>query len=252
MPPQPNCALVPTIQGNPDIAIIALPDGSDATLRVRRSARAKRVAIRILPNSFAAELVLPPKVSRRQGIKFASERAAWLQDHLARLPTPVPFADGAVFPFLDRPITIRRLDASIDSVRRDDDDLIVRIARRDLSAAVRGYLRDEARRELSVRAMDMSDRIGRPFRRLTVRDTHSRWGSCSWQGDLSFSWRLIFSPEWVLDYLVAHEVSHLVHMDHSASFWRLVEELGGKPDEARRWLRNNGPGLYRYGAVTAA
>ncbi len=234
---------------DPDVAVIALPDGSEATLRVRRSARARRVAIRILPNSFDAELVLPRKATKRQGVKFASERAEWLQDHLGRLPAPVPFAEGAVFPYLDRPMTIRLLNDKIDSIRREGDNLVVRIARRDLSAAVRAYLRNEAKRELTDRATEMSERIGRPFRRLTIRDTHSRWGSCSWQGDLSFSWRLIFAPDWVVDYMAAHEVSHLVHMDHSASFWRLVEELGGHADDARRWLREQGPGLYRYGAI---
>jgi predicted metal-dependent hydrolase len=231
-----------------DITVIALPDGREATLRVRRSERARRLAIRILPNSGTAELVLPKRASMRQGINFAKERADWLQVHLAILPTPIPFADGAIVPLRGRPLKIQRIAGPVDEIRCEGDTLIVQIARRDLSAAVRDYLRGEAKRELRNRATEMAAQINRPFRRLTVRDTSSRWGSCSWQGDLSFSWRLILAPEPVIDYMVAHEVSHLAHMDHSSRFWRQVEELVGDVEEAKGWLREHGVGLHRYGA----
>jgi predicted metal-dependent hydrolase len=231
-----------------DLAVIALPDGREATLRVRRSERARRLAIRILPNSGTAELVLPKRASMRQGINFARERADWLQEHLAILPTPIPFADGAIVPLRGQPLKIQRIEGPVDEIRCEGDALIVQIARRDLSAAVRDYLRSEARSELRDRATTMAAQINRPFRRLTVRDTSSRWGSCSWQGDLSFSWRLILTPEPVIDYMVAHEVSHLAHMNHSSRFWRQVEELAGDVEEAKAWLREHGAGLHRYGA----
>ena len=83
--------------------------------------------------------------------------------------------------------------------------------------------------------------------RVTVRDTRSRWGSCSASGQLSFSWRLILAPEWILDYVVAHEVAHLAEMNHGPAFWRLVETLIGDPKPARSWLKRHGPGLHRYG-----
>jgi predicted metal-dependent hydrolase len=232
-----------------DVTVIALPDGREATLRVRRSDRARRLAIRILPNSGTAELVLPKRASMRQGIAFAKERADWLQEHLADLPMPIPFADGAVVPLMGEPKKIRRIEGLFDDIWCEGDALIVQIARRDLSAAVRDYLRGEAKRELRNRATEMAAQISRPFRRLTVRDTSSRWGSCSWQGDLSFSWRLILAPEPVIDYMVAHEVSHLAHMDHSSRFWRQVEELAGDVEEAKDWLREHGAGLHRYGAL---
>lgn len=231
-----------------DLALIALPDGSEATLRVRRSERARRLAIRILPKMGTAELVLPRRATMRQGLAFAQERADWLQENLAGLPTPIPFTDGATVPLLGRPLTIRRIDGLFDDVWCEGDRLIVQIARRDLSAAVRDYLKGEARRELRNRATEMAAQINRPFRRLTLRDTHSRWGSCSWQGDLSFSWRLILAPESVLDYMVAHEVSHLAHMDHSSRFWRQVEALAGDVEDAKDWLRDHGAELHRYGA----
>lgn len=237
-----------TVTLDPDLARVVLPDGSEATLRVRRSERAHRLAIRILPNAGTAELVLPRRATMRQALAFVREKGDWLQEHLAGLPTPIPFADGATVPLMGRPVTIRRIDGLFDDIWCESESLIVQIARRDLSAAVRDYLKGEARRELRNRATEMAAQIGRPFRRLTLRDTHSRWGSCSWQGDLSFSWRLILAPEPVLDYMVAHEVSHLAHMDHSSRFWRQVEALAGDVEEAKEWLRNHGAGLHRYGA----
>ena len=95
---------------------------------------------------------------------------------------------------------------------------------------------------------DMAASVDRRVSRVTVRDTRSRWGSCSSQGSLNFSWRLIFAPEWVLDYVVAHEVGHLVHMDHSPRFWAVVDRLVDSKESARKWLHRHGAGLYRYGA----
>jgi predicted metal-dependent hydrolase len=112
---------------------------------------------------------------------------------------------------------------------------------------VTDFLRHEARRELSARAGEKAQRIARRPGRISIRDTQSRWGSCSSDGDISFSWRLILAPEPVLDYVVAHEVSHLVHLDHGPRFWALVEKLAAEVAGPRRWLRRNGGALLRYG-----
>ena len=116
-----------------------------------------------------------------------------------------------------------------------------------LPRRVRDYLKAEAKQELSVRSHDKAAAIGQRVTRVTLRDTKSRWGSCSHQGALSYSWRLILAPESVLDYVAAHEVAHLVHMDHSPSFWRLVADLHPDPDSARAWLKRDGSALWRYG-----
>ena len=88
--------------------------------------------------------------------------------------------------------------------------------------------------------------LGKPHGRIAVRDTRSRWGSCSSKGTLSFSWRLVLAPPFVLDYLVAHEVAHLAHMNHSAAFWALARRLAPRMPEAELWLKVHGPVLHRY------
>ena len=96
-------------------------------------------------------------------------------------------------------------------------------------------------------ARTLAAQIGREVKRVSVRDTKSRWGSCSGDGNLSFCWRLIFVPEPILDHVVAHEVAHLVEMNHGPRFWRLVESLAPGRSDARRWLRRHRDRLLSYG-----
>jgi predicted metal-dependent hydrolase len=105
----------------------------------------------------------------------------------------------------------------------------------------------KARNEFACRARGLSARIGREVARINIRDTKSRWGSCSGRGNLSFSWRLIFAPEWVIDYVVAHEVAHLAEMNHGPRFWRLVESLSPDSAAARAWLKRHRSRLFSYG-----
>jgi predicted metal-dependent hydrolase len=91
-------------------------------------------------------------------------------------------------------------------------------------------------------------RIGRKLNRVSVRDTRSRWGSCSSTARLSFSYRLIFAPKEVMEYVVAHEVAHLRHMNHSPAFWNAVEFLCPQYDAAKDWLKLHGKDLYRFNA----
>jgi len=105
-----------------------------------------------------------------------------------------------------------------------------------------------ARRTLEARAIELAAKLGSRPKRITVRDTFSRWGSCSTARSLSFSWRLILAPSYVLDYVVAHEVAHLREMNHGPRFWQLVRELVGDVKRPQGWLRQHGAGLHRYGA----
>ncbi len=109
------------------------------------------------------------------------------------------------------------------------------------------WLRGQARDDLVPRAQALSTRVDRPIRRISVRDQKTRWGSCSPAGDVAFSWRLVLAPPAVLDYVVAHEIAHLVHAHHGPRFWNLVRKLAAEVDEPRAWLGRHGGQLVRYG-----
>ena len=226
---------------------LRLPDGSAIGVRVRRSARARRILLHVDAYTGAIELVLPRRVSHDEGLAFARSKTAWLQTRLEEIAPAVPFADGARFPLYGSDVRIRHVPRLFDEVRRENGTLVVAGHPAHLSDCVSDWLREEAGREFARRASEKAGRLGRPYRRIVVRDPRTRWGSCSLNGDLAFSWRLVMAPEEVLDYVVAHEVAHLKVMNHSRRFWSVVETLCADVEASRGWLRTNGAALHRYG-----
>jgi predicted metal-dependent hydrolase len=219
--------------------------GRNVAMALRPSRRAKRIILRIDPVG-TVTLVVPRRTSRDEAVAFARSKADWLNDRLAALPVQVPFTDGAFVPLLGRAHRIRHEPQS-RGVRLGRREIVVAGEIEHLSRRVADFLKREARRECSERANLFARRIGQRVARVTVRDPKGRWGSCSHRGRLSFSWRLILAPEWVLDYVIAHEVAHLVEMNHGPRFWRLVERLYPDSLRPREWLRRNGTRLHRYG-----
>jgi hypothetical protein len=219
-----------------------------APVSIRVSLRATRVGLRIDPVGRSVELVLPRGVSASTGLRFLAAKRGWVASRLRALPRPVPFAEDAIVPVLGVPHRIRRESAPcLPPVRIIDGEIRVRGDPAHLARRVRDHLVITARDELSPRARRLAVQIGREVRRVSVRDTKSRWGSCSGNGNLSFCWRLIFVPEPVLDYVVAHEVAHLVEMNHGPRFWRLVDNLVPGRSAARSWLKRHRDRLLSYG-----
>lgn len=227
---------------------LPLADGRSLELALRRSGRARNMLIRILEVEGRAELVLPRRVSMAEGWRFAEEKAHWIEARLRALPPRVPFEDGAVALYAGRPLVLHRLPGTGNGAAlRRGGRLEVPAKPERFARAVKAWYVAEARRQLGARAHAIAEEIGRGIRRITIRDPETRWGSCSTAGHLSFSWRLMMAPDFVAEYVVAHEVAHLKAMHHGRSFWALVERLYGDPEPARRWLNNNGLALRRYG-----
>jgi predicted metal-dependent hydrolase len=217
------------------------------SLLVRPSRRARRLALRLDPATGEIVLVLPPRANLTQGLRFAAENSTWISDKLALLPPAVALVDGAVVPVLGRACRVRHRPDVRGGVWREGDEINVSGAAEHLPRRVRDWLKAQARRELAARSHAAAGRLGQSVSRVSVREMQSRWGSCSAKAALAFCWRLVLAPEPVMDYVVAHEVAHLAEMNHGPRFWSLVRGLSPDMDEARRWLRKNGPGLLRYG-----
>lgn len=226
---------------------IALPGGA-LPVTVRRHPQARRVSIRMEPRGNGAILTLPQWMPLRDGMNFVERHRDWLAETAAGRPAPVPFTPGAFIPFQDTELVIdhdanRRGHARIDGNRLRVGGDEPHLARR-----VRDALKKEARRTFRTLVTTKAGLIGKRPGRISIRDQTSRWGSCSSNGDLNFNWRLICAPAFVTDYVAAHEVAHLVYMDHSAAFWRQVAALTDHPETGRTWLRENGAGLHRIGS----
>ncbi|MFC1672513.1 M48 family metallopeptidase [Pseudomonadota bacterium] len=225
-------------------------DGRAVPLRVRRHARARRLILRIDEDGQGAVVTIPKRAAIRDGVDMAKRKIAWIATQLNRQPEQVPFVDGAELPYLGETHTVRH-DQTGRGIRLEGDEIIVAGRTEHLSRRLNDWLKARAREEFSTRAHAKAVSLGRNVRRITVRDTKSRWGSCTANGGLNFSWRLVLAPEFVLDYVVAHEVAHLVHRDHGEAFWALTESLcdgmGEHMNEAKAWLNAHGRNLHIYG-----
>jgi len=222
-------------------------------VRVRRHRQARRYTLRIHSVTREVVLTMPPRGSLKQARQFAEKHGGWIAARLGRLPQPAPFAHGAVIPLrgVDHRIVHRRDERGTvwtEAGEGDERLLCVAGGAPHVARRIADYLKREVKADLEAASRRAADALGVAIKRVSIRDPSSRWGSCSTTGVLSYSWRLIFAPPYVLDYLATHEVAHLVEMNHSQAFWRLVARICPNVARAKSWLDANGADLHRYGA----
>jgi predicted metal-dependent hydrolase len=216
-------------------------------VRWRRSPRARRVSLRIDPRAGAVVVTLPPRAGRRQGMALLTTHAAWVMERLAALAPRIAYAPGAKVPLGGLPHEIRHDPVARGAAFLRDGAIVVTGSSEFLPRRVADFLRAEARRRIGTLVAGHAAALGVKAKAIRLKDTRSRWGSCAPDGTLAFSWRLVMAPDWVLDYVVAHEVAHLREMNHSARFWAEVEKLTPHKEAAVDWLRSHGPALLRVG-----
>ncbi len=226
--------------------MLALPGGATQVIW-QRSERARRISLRIDARHAAVVVTLPPRSSKRAGMALLLENGTWVSSRLAALPSGVAFAAGETVPIDGVPHLIRHLPQSRGGAWIADGVLHVTGDAGFLPRRVGDFLRQEARRRLSALAWSHAGRIDLKPRRILIKDTRTRWGSCAPDGSLAFSWRLVMAPPFVQDYVAAHEVAHLRHLNHSAAFWGLVAVLCPGWERASDWLRADGLSLMRIG-----
>jgi predicted metal-dependent hydrolase len=221
------------LQGEPPVAVT-----------LRRSARARRMTLRVSRMDGRVTLTLPRGVAEAEALAFARERADWIRKHLSDYVPPASVALGTAVPVLG---TLRQIVPGTGrSVRLTETEIAVPGNPAQTGRKLQAYLRQLARSELAFASDAYAAALGRPYTQITLRDTRSRWGSCSSAGALMYSWRLILAPAEVLSYVAAHEVAHLEEMNHSRRFWAVVERLYGDPRAPKAWLRAHGHDLHRY------
>lgn len=219
----------------------------EITILVRRLATAKRLSLRV-KSATEGVLTAPPRVSLREIQRFAESQRDWIETAAKRVGAVVakPFIPGIVLEIGGRPTTLVH-QPSARGTTLADGYLIVGGEAEHFARRVTDHLKKLARETLSARTRVHAQALGVTARQVSVRDTRSRWGSCSAKGSISYSWRLILAPSSVLDYVAAHEVAHLVEMNHSARFWAIVARLYPSYVQAQHWLKTNGTSLHRYG-----
>lgn len=221
-----------------------LPGEPEIAVHLRRSTRARRISLRVSRLDGKVTLTLPARVSEREGLAFVSEKQDWIRLQVAGRPEHVEVDIGTSIPFQGELLDVVAGDGK--TLRIDAETLVVPAARGSTPRRIEAFFKTQARERLAVAVDEYATALGREYSKLTLRDTRSRWGSCTSTGGLMFSWRLIMAPSEVLRYVAAHEVAHLKQMNHSPKFWALVEELYGPHQDERRWLKAHGEKLHRY------
>ncbi len=223
--------------------------GRSLPLRVRESAKAKRLTLRFHPEGGGGiVLTLPSLYSKKQAIKFIEQSTPWLEKQLVKSSPKLTYGQGMLLPVLGKHYELRHKPSSSYKAWWGEDHLLIHAPTEKFGIFVQQSLHHLARQFLTERTNRYANQIGKPVNRITLRDTRSRWGSCSANGNISYSWRLVFAPESVADYVCAHEAAHLIEMNHSHQFWRLVEDFCSDYKTLRQWLRQNGKSLLQYGA----
>lgn len=206
------------------------------------------MTLRIEPGGRALKLTVPEGLPEREVSAFLTRHQGWLMTKLARFSGESELEDGGT-------ILVRGVAHRIERTGRlrgltealvIDDEAVLRVggAEEHLRRRIADYLKKEARSELERLVAVYAGRTGRRARSLSLKDTRSRWGSCSAEGDLSFSWRIAMAPPKVIAYLAAHEVAHLQEMNHGPRFWALCESLCPETRDAKHWLKRNGTMLH--------
>lgn len=243
---------VATLRPGPEWIELDLAEGI-VRVCVRRHPSARRLTLRVRAASRDVTLTAPPGISLAAAQSFVARHHAWIETRLVRLPECVPFTDGAVIPLRGEPHRIvhkpqARGTCWVEAGAEGERLLCVAGEAPHVARRVRDFLKREARADLLEAVRRHAAALQVTTGPVTLRDTSSRWGSCAADGALSFSWRLILAPHFVLDYLAAHEVAHRLEMNHGPRYWRNVERIFPGRRAAEAWLKTHGAGLHRFGA----
>lgn len=227
-------------------AMPVLPGDPPVEVHLRRSAQARRFSLRVSRLDGKVTLSLPARAREAEALAFLAEQEGWLRRTLARMPESQGLAVGigCVLPVEGRPLRLETGPGR--AIRVEEDRLLVPGDPARAGARVAAWLKVLARDRLALASTRHAAQVGRRYSRLVLRDTRSRWGSCSHDGTLMYSWRLIMAPPSVLDYVAAHEVAHLVQMNHSPAYWAVVEGIFPGWKRQRAWLHSHGGGLHRF------
>lgn len=221
-----------------------LPGFPPVEITLRRSARTRRFSLRVSRLDGRVTLSMPARARESEALRFAAEQEDWIRQTLAQMPGRRVLGLGDLVPVEGQMRHIA--PGSGRSVRLEGDSLLVPGDPAQAGVRAGAFLKVLARDRLAAACDRYAARLGRPYTRLTLRDTRSRWGSCAHDGALMFSWRLIMAPPSVLDYVAAHEVAHLAEMNHSSAFWAVVEQLFPNWQVQRNWLHGEGQSLHGY------
>jgi len=236
-----------TIENKTHYNNITLNQERSIKVQIKYNSRAKHTILRIDPRTDALIITVPKVLSPSKIRCLVENNANWILEKMSLLPPKTPFIDGQSFNLMGKRIVICHDPDNLGGVKLINKTLLVSGKVEHISRRIKDWLKKYAHDILANKVRSMAADLDASFGRISIRDNRSSWGSCSSKGNIAFSWRLIMAPEPVVNYMVAHEVAHLVHLNHSRDFWNTVDSLVANYQESKNWLRTNGDFLQRVG-----
>lgn len=226
--------------------IYDLESAFDFPLVVSSKLGTRRMSLRIDAKKRTAILNLPRLISYKRAHDFVQKHQAWIESELSKIPSQKLFQDQTTFLLFGQEVTISHLPESLSAPYLQDHVLYLGGDPLFIHRRVKDFIKKSAQKEFLRRSRLYAEQLGVHIASVTIKDTSSRWGSCSSKHNLNYNWRIALAPDFVIDYLMAHEVSHLKHPDHSPAFWHCVKTLYSGSKLGRSWLRVYGGALYEY------
>ena len=215
-------------------------------LKVRSSLKIARLSLRIDTKKRQVILNMPLLCSKKRAYAFVESHLDWIEAHLLKIPVAREFKNNETILLFGQKVTISHIPNSLSSPKLNDNVLEVGGDEVFLHRRVKDYIIKQAKTEFFNRSQQLADKLGCKVNHVTIKDTASRWGSCSTLNNINYNWRIALAPDYVIDYLMAHEVAHLKHRNHSADFWQCVKELCPAYEQGQTWLKKFGKNLYLY------
>ena len=218
-------------------------------IEIKNNPRAKRISLRLNAKTGKFDLTLPQYANLHTAYKFVESQKQWIDQHLNALPAPIHIKDGTTIPILgtNRKLHITKNPTSARTqIELTNHALIMHTHLESPEKRLEKFLKTIGKESFTQLAQEKAKAINKTITSITLRDPKSRWGSCSEDGKIMLSWRLILAPHAAMDYVIAHEIAHLTHMNHSKAFWTLCRELSHDFLEGSHWMQEHGNSLLRY------
>ena len=215
-------------------------------IKVVPSRSFRRLVLRIDSKERIPVLSVPRFCTRRKAINFVNEHLGWIMTALAKLPKTKKFENGDKFSLFGKTVEIIHQESARCGVYLEEDKLIVSGGAEFLHRRVKDYIKKEAQKNFYLKSQILAEKIKKKVTGVSIKDTKSRWGSCSSLNHINYNWRIALAPDYVISYLLAHEVAHLAHQNHSKDFWECVSFLNPEWKTGHDWLKKHGKSLYLY------
>ncbi len=215
-------------------------------IKIIKSSQAKRLTLRIDSKEKKPVLTIPNRCSSKKALDFVLLHQDWIKESLQKLPPSKKFEPEETISLMGKKYTLLHCPEKRCGAKIEEDKIIVSGAREFFHRRVCDFCKKTAAKELLKKTKQMAKKIGCHVNSVTIKDTKSRWGSCSTLENINYNWRIVLAPDFVIDYLIAHEVSHLLHQNHSSDFWECVFNLYDQAQAGKEWLKIHGKELYIY------